>query len=355
MKYASLIAIICLVPGMAYTQARDSKFLTDKTGKFILQNQLNKCQGTDVASLSKNLTAIAEWIRQSNPVMFPPTGFEAAVSLSGNLCDKGSGTLDFGIRSRISISFRYFYYDNGVSHTATDWAAHGTEILINNPIVQISTQFTETGFQNDDLSRLKQPLEKALKNLERFYASDPVEKEIAPGVRLYAGGHILIFNPDRPDIWIAVTVKEIMAAKLEYYKIKQEIDSARYEKTLVEWAKLNFKPDQVMRPNIYNVIKKEFENFTDDELNLPAYSSPQSGISGINAYGKGRPVTRFNTASWNRSLPAAAVQFISMEYKPRSNKEFQEFKQNNAGLIDYVGLFTNNLLVEKMDVLIQRK
>lgn len=334
---------------------QDSKFLTDKTGKFILQNQLNKCQGTDVTSLSKNLTAIAEWIHQNNPVMLPPTGFDAAVSLSGNLCDKGAGILDFGIQSRINFSFRYFYYEKGVSHTATDWAAHGTEILINNPIVQISSQFTETGFQSDDPPRLKQPLEKALKNLERYYTSDPVEKEIVPGVRLYAGGHMLIFNPDRPDIWIPVTVKEIMEAKLEYYRIKQEIDSIKYEKTLVEWAKLNFKPDQIMRPNIYDVINKEYENFTDDELNRKAFSNADNGISMINANGEGQPVVRFNTDSWNRSLPAAAIQFMSMEYKPRAKVEFEEFKRNNYGLIDYVGLFVNKLPVEKMGILIQRK
>lgn len=347
--------LLTLLHVVSDSQAQSLQYQSDKPGKFILKNQLNKCQGTDVTALSKNLTAIAEWIHQNNPVMLTPTGFDAAVSLSGNLCDKQAGTTNFGIQSRISFSFRYFYSENGVSHTATDWSAHGTEILINNPIVQISSQFTETGFQSDDPPRLKQPLEKALKNLERYYISDPVRKEIVPGVRLYAGGHILIFNPDQPDIWIPVTVKEIMEAKLGYYRIKQEIDSINYEKTLVEWAKLNFKPDQIMRPNIYDVIKMEYENFTEDELNRKAFSSSDDGISMINANGEGLPVVRFNTDSWNRSLPKEAIQFMAMEYKPREKVDFEEFKHNNYGLIDYVGLFFNSLPVEKMAGLIQRE
>lgn len=352
---SSLLVIITIMLSVGRVHAQSTQFQPDKPGRFILQNKLNKCPGMDVASLTNKLTTIAEWVHQNNPVVNPPIGFDASVSLSGNLCDKGPKNEDFGIQSHIYFSFHYFYIENGVSHAATDWAAHGTQISINNPINLISSQFTETGFNTDDPPRLKQPLEKALENLKKFYTTAPVVKEIAPGVRLYAGDDLLVFNPDRPDIWIPVSVKEIMEAKLAYYKIKQEIDSINYEKTLAEWAKLNYKPDQILRPVIYDLIKKEFENFTAYELSLPAYSSAQDGISMINAHGEGRPVVRFNTACWDRTLPATAVQYLSLEYKPRTRADLEEFKHNNGGLIDYVGLFTNNLPVEKMDVLIQRK
>lgn len=354
MKFTSLILAIVLIHGTAYTQDQASRFDAKKSGKFILQNQLNKCQGDDIVSLAKNLTVIAEWIHRNNSIVNLPVGFDAFVSLSGNSCDKDAGKVGFGMKCRISLSFRYFYFENKVSLTATDWAAHGTEIQINNPINLISTQFTETGFKTDDPPRLKQPLEKALENLKQYYSAAPILKEIAPGVRLYDGGHVLVFNPDRPDIWIPVTVKEIMEAKLAYYKIKQEIDSINYEKTRAEWAKLNFKPDQVIHPNIYEVITKEFENFSPEELNRPAYSSPQSGISGINAHGEGLPVVRFNRACWNRALPATSVQFMTIEFKLRTKAELNQFERDNGGLLDYVGLYTNNLPVEKMAILIQK-
>jgi hypothetical protein len=361
MKSLKYILHTCLLMGSLCSTAQDSQYLPDKPGKFILQNKLNKCQGFDLASFSKNLTSIAEWIHKNDSIVNLPIGFDASVSLSGNSCDKITRIEDYGIQSRINFSFHYFYVENGVSLTATDWAAHGTEILINNPINLISTRFTETGSLTDDPPRLKQPLEKALENLQKYYTTNPVLIEIAPGVRLFAPGSgwakgsLLIFNPDRPDIWIPVTVKEIMTSKLAYYKIKQEIDSIKYEKTLAEWAKLNFRPDQVMRPNQYNVIKKEYENFSTEELDLLAYSSPQSGISTINARGEGSAVVRFNPDCWDRTLPLTSVQFMSFDYRSATKAQLEEFKKSNQGLTDYVGLFFNNMPVEKMGELIQRK
>jgi hypothetical protein len=117
---------------------------------------------------------------------------------------------------------------------------------------------------------------------------------------------------------------------------------------------MNFKPDKVNSPNVYDLIKMEFENFTADELKQPAFSDSQSGISTINSRGEGMPVVRFNPASWNRALPSTVVQFMSMDYKPRTKTEMEDFKHDNGGLMDYVGLFTNNLPVEKIGVLIQR-
>jgi hypothetical protein len=102
-------------------------------------------------------------------------------------------------------------------------------------------------------------------------------------------------------------------------------------------------------------MKKEFEVFTSEELSQPAYSSPQSGISTINANGEGRAVVRFNPVCWDRTLPPIAVQFMSLEYQPATAIQLQEFKQRNQGLTDYVGMFFNMLQVEKMGVLIQKK
>jgi hypothetical protein len=353
-----IISIACTVV-YAASNAKSFQHEPEKSGKFIFQNKLNKCQGFDMVSLTKNLTAVVEWIRNNDSTVNQPVGNDTIVSLSGNLCDKVPKNDDFGIQSSIYFSFHHFWIENGVSYTATGNTARGAGLLINNPTTLISSQFTETGFNTGDPSRLKQPLEEALGNLQKYYTVAPVIKEIAPGVRLYSStgwfkGVLVIFNPERPDIWIPVTVKEIMEAKLAYYKVKQEIDTINYEKTLAEWAKMNFKPAQVMYPNQYDVLKKEFENFTSKELNLPAFSSPQSGISTINALGEGRPVVRFNPACWNRSLPTTAVQFISMEYRPAAASELEGFKQRNDGLADYVGMFYNNLPVEKMGILIQK-
>ena len=349
---------------MSTSLGQSTQYQPDKRGKFIIENQLNKCPEVNENAITIKLTSIVEWVRLNNQVMNPPIGFDAAISFSGNLCNEVRRNEAFGRQSKIYYSLRYYYIENGVSKTTTDWAAHGTEILINNPTRFISTQFDETGVQTNDPPHLKQPLKMALENLKRYYAISPIIKEIAPGVRLYApkpgtwfSGTIIVFNPNQPDIWIPVTVKEIMEARLAYYNIKQEIDSINYEKTKAQWAKMNFKPaaGKSMQPMLYDVIKNEYEKFTVEELNSPAFlsSDEQFGVSMVNTRGVGRLVVRFNPACWDRSLPVTAIQFISMEYRPATALELEEFKQRNGGLTDYVGLFFNNMPVEKMGELIK--
>jgi hypothetical protein len=133
-----------------------------------------------------------------------------------------------------------------------------------------------------------------------------------------------MLNPDRPAIWIPATVEEIIEAMLDYHRTKREIDRINQEKTLAAWAAKNFKPDpsQVMTTTVYDEIKKEYEIFTSGELNHPAFSSSseQDGVTGINARGDGRQAVRFNSACWDRSLPVAAVQFISLQYFRRTGR-----------------------------------
>ncbi len=145
-----------------------------------------------------------------------------------------------------------------------------------------------------------------------------------------------------------------MEAKLAYYKIKQEIDEIRWEKSLTEWAKLGFKPDASNKPSVYDIIKKEFDALTPKELESWAYSGADDGISMINAVGKGRPVMKFNPECWDRTLPKTAVQFIHMEYNQPSEEELNDFYQKNKRL-DYVGLFMKAMPAEKLESLINKK
>jgi len=357
-------ALTVLIHIFSDSQAQSFQYQPEKPGKFIFDNRIDKCTGVDVTSLTGKLTRVVEWVHQNNEIVNHPTGFDALVNLTGSYCDKKNKSEDFGLRSSIYFSFNHFYIENGVSCRATGNTAHGTEIFINSPIYYISTKFDEAGFKTEDPPHLKHPLEKSLENLHRYYTTAPVIKEIAPGVRLYEEGGwfkgvLLVFNPDRPDIWMPVTVREIMEAKLAYYKVKHEIDSINYEKMVAGWAKMNFNPDpdHAMKPRLYQTIKKEFENFTAEELSLPAYSgaSDESGISTINVRGKGRAVVKFNPACWDRSLPSTAVQYMSWQYRPESELELEKFKPSNNGLTDFVGLFFNSLPVEKMGVLIEKK
>jgi hypothetical protein len=366
-KYLFLVIPLQLLPFLTFAQ--NFQYQPEKPGKFIFDNRLDKCTGVDVNTVDVNtvqnkLTSIVEWIRKNDSIIDHPVGFDAMVLLSGLYCDKIKRQEDFGMRSIIGFSFYHFYLENGVSCRATGNTAHGTDIFVNSPIYYISTQFDEAEFKTDDPPHLKQPLEKARENLRNYYTTAPVIKEFAPGVRLYEEGGwfkgtLLVFNPDRPEIWIPVTVKEIMEVKLAYYKVKHEIDSINYEKMVAVWAKMNFNPDpdRTMRPRLYQAIKQEYENFTAEELNLPAWScaSEECGISTINSRGEGRAVVKFNPACWDRSLPVTAIQYLSWQYRPETKEELEKFIPRNGGLTDFVGLFFNSLLVEKMGELIDKK
>ncbi len=353
-KLILILFIIILFPRITIGQ-KSGEFLTERPGRWILTNTVNRCPGLNTTAFESNLSSIAEWVHQNDIILNPTKGFDAAVNLSGNLCDHKTSIEDYGIQGLVSFSFRYFYINNGKMETASGWLAHGTEILVNNPIRFTGTQFDEAGFNTGDPAHLKQPLEKALANLKQYYFVAPVKREIEKGVRLYSNGAVVVFNPERPEMWIPVTVKEVMEAKLAYYKIKNEIDSIKYEKMLAAWAKLNFKPDNAVRPNTYNIIKAEYDEFSPDKLNQPAYYSSSEKVSQIGTYAEGKlMVARFNTACWDKSLPPAAVQFLSMEYKPASPSELEGFKRRNGGLTDYVGLFYNSLPLERTHTLIHK-
>ncbi|NMD02751.1 MAG: hypothetical protein GYA71_05715 [Bacteroidales bacterium] len=355
MKKGIIFAFFLLFLIKAAT-AQDTKFLTDKQGEYIVKNQLNKCPGFDFATYSGNLKVITDWFHINNPVLNPIKGFDAIVIMGGNLCDDDRHSFYYGVMSYIHFAFYYFYMQNGEMKQATGWSAHGTEININNPIHNIGQIMDESEFKTGDPPALKQPLEKALANLKQFYLTNPVEREISPGVILFKGGYILVFNPDRPWIWKPVTVREIVDAELAYYRVKKEIDSINYQKTLEKWAKLNFKPPEMANTSVYDVLKKEYSALSSEELNKPASVSRDDGdISGIRADGVGMPVMRFNPDCWDRALPPTAIQFISFEYKPASYEELQQFIKRNDGLTDYVSLFMNKLPFKELGALINKK
>lgn len=198
MKTGSLPVIFFLFLAEAVL-AQEIKFLADRQGEFIVENQINKCPGFDTAAYSGNLKVIAEWFHKNNPVFNPPEGFDAIVTTGGNLCD-------------------------------------------------------------DD------------------------------------------------------------------------------------------------RHSFYDLIKKEYSAFSSEELNNPASVSKRDGdISGIRADGEGSPVMKFNPECRDRTLPPAAIQFISLDYRPASEEELQQFIRRNEGLTDYVSQFMNKLPVRELTVLINRK
>ena len=357
MKYVAAFLFSCLLlsPLLIFSQ---EVYQPDKAGRFILKNNLNICPGTDKAGFTAKLTALAEWLHRNDSILLHPKGFEANISLMGNPCNTAAkpGPDEYGNTCLINFSFHHFYLEKGVPTSATDWSAHDFELSINNPMGRMGVRLGERGFESGDDPKFGKLLDAANENLEKYFAASPPEKDFAPGVRLYKGNQLLIFNPDQPDFWLPVTVKAVMEALLMYYKIRKEVDTARYNKSMAELAQNGIKmPAADPNTSVYDIMLEEYKRFSPEELKSPAFRSTDDGVSGINAHGKGNQVVKFNPACWNRNLPKTAVQFISLEYKTRSPQALETFYRDNDRLKDYVGLFINALPVERLGELMLNK
>ncbi|NEW81949.1 MAG: hypothetical protein GZ094_06255 [Mariniphaga sp.] len=356
-KIVLLLFSIIILASASFAQS--SKYLPNKPGKWTYYSNI-KSPGTEVAAFNKNLAVLAEWFHLNVPILTNPKGFDVLTTSFGIWDDKYKlQACNYGLRSELNFDFQLFLSD----------LARGGKWVIEPPHYSFYINNTETGHGTNsnflgwdntkDPQSLEAAMDKAAAGLNDLFRIFPLVRDIAPGVKLYGDGNLIVFNPNRPPFWIPVTVKEIMEVKLAYYKVKHEIDSINYEKMLASWAKMNFNPDpeHTMRPQLYQMIKQEFENFTTEELNSPAYSdaSDENGISSINAQGNGRAVVRFNPDCWDRSLPVTAVQFMSLQYRPATEQERDEFKPRNKGLEDFVGKFFNKLPVGKMGILIDKK
>lgn len=86
-----LLILLTLFTGVL--SAQETKFLKDKQGKYIANNQLNKCPGFDFAAYSGNLKVITDWFHSKNPPAFLGSKDE---SISGIRADgEGSPVMKF--------------------------------------------------------------------------------------------------------------------------------------------------------------------------------------------------------------------------------------------------------------------
>ncbi len=327
-------------------------FEPEKAGQLILANQLQPCTGADIKDLGNRMLDIAGWLKHNNPVLGSPRGFDAFVYLSGNPYKWKASAERYGVPAILGISFRYFYTENGLSKTAIDWAAYETELIINDPFTNFGHQFEEEGPQADDPPQFQKAFAEAHNHLKKYRAIPGILQRIAPGVTLYEENKILVSNPTRPELWIPVTVKEIMEARLALTRIRQDIDKAKMAADVAAMAEMGIAVTMPSGQGMYDIMLAEYMKFSPEELAQNAYFSNEESLSGINARENGWRVVKPNPEAWNRTLPVTAIQFITFSWLPPTMEELEEFRLSNNGLTDFVGLYMKNLPVEKMRDLI---
>jgi hypothetical protein len=314
-KFFALLIGMSLFNSTSSSAQKPSDFLPEKSGKWNYSSNIKE-PGAEVVTFNKNLATVAEWFHLNVAWAYG--------KWDDNYKQKKSG---YSLRAEIDFGFQLFYSKGG------KW-------IIEPPHYSFDINDTETGHgtnfggyegyraQVDD-PKLEQALNDATLKISEYFCVFEPEKEIAPGIRLYKDGSLVVFNPDRPDYWIPVTVKEVLQYMMNYWKIK---------------------PGD---KEVYNYFETAYNKMSEDELNSPAYFGSDDAI--IDVWGKpeGLQIMRFNPEYWNRNLPRSAIQYITMYAKEQTEAEMEESYKNN-GHPNYPLIFPNSFAKEKLQSLIQK-
>lgn len=325
-KHLAFATLVFLLAFSAKAQ-NPSGFLPEKPGKWSYSSNI-KTPGTEVVAFNKNLAILAEWFQQNVPMFNNPKGFDLNAWAYGTWDDNYKlKKSSYSLRTEIDFGFQLFYSKGG------KW-------IVEPPHYSFDINDTETGHgtnfggydgyraQVDD-PKLEQALNDAtLKISEYFCVFEPV-KEIAPGIRLYKDGSLIVFNPDRPEYWIPVTVKEIMQAKMNYWKIK---------------------PGD---KEVCNYFEAAYNKMSEEELNSVAYNGSEDAIIDVGAKPEGLQIMRFNPGYWDRSRPTSDIQFITFWYPQMDEAQMEESYKNN-GYPHYPQLLVNQFGWSKIAGLVRR-
>lgn len=321
----SLLIAACYFTFLAPTYSQEV-YLTEKPGSYSFRNN-TASEGHEYVKFGTNVKTLADYFHQNIPFMKANKGFDLSATLFGI----GGETYmnrpcNYGLRGELTFNFELFLKnESGVERKWTVEPPH-FEFYIND---------TEAGHggminEGDEGSFLKE-----------LFLVFPLVKDLSDGVRYYdcgprTCGSLIVFNPDRPNYWLPVTVREVVEAKLKYYK---ETDRS-----------------------IYDFIKPLVDKMSEDELNAPAYDSSEDGILEVNGKGIGLQMMRFNPEYWDRKLPSSAVQFISIIYNEygqgnfsveEQKKDEAEYLKNN-GHPNYANLVKKSLTIKELPGLIQK-
>lgn len=322
----TLILTFLLKPVLTLAQSESLKYLPDKPGKWRFSNRISR-PGTAYVAFGKNLAAVAGWFHRNVPIMTNPKGFDLSVAVykaGSNNYEKRK--CNYGLPCEISFEFQLFF-------------AKGGQWIVEPPFFKFDINNTETGhvpgttYNVDNREKDLKPevqINKAAGNLNDLFTITPFVKEIAPGVRLYGDGHLIVFNPNRPEFWIPVTVRQVAEMKLEYLSLKKD----------------------TLLPH----LKKEIAKLSEEDLNAPAYGgNAELFVLNVNSKKEGLQMMRFNPEYWDRSLPTSAIQFMALWYPQLSESESEEYFKNN-GHPHYGQLVIKSIKLEELaDLIIQKK
>lgn len=307
-----LLVILFLLPGNSINAQTKFKWMKDKPGKWIYKYNINN-KSTDEIQFKKNITDVAEWFHQNISLFNKPTGYNLDVYISGSWDEHFKLSHSYyGLTAYINFSFQLFDKDG------KPWIAElPSASYYNYPVINglsgsgswIGTigQFDYFNESKHD-TKLEKAIDMAASKLDEMMTIYPLKEEMGPGLHKYdcqAGGHfVVVFNPDRPDYLIPVTLRELSEAYLNYYKLFQTLEIDRM---------------------VYTELKKEIASLSEEELNGPAYAGHPSNIVFRQSSDKRNlPIMRLNPEYWDKSLPPSAIQLMVFWNPEFSEQQMEE-------------------------------
>ncbi len=327
-----------LVLFLSVTSQESAKFLPNKPGKWTYSTNIKR-PGTEVVAFNKNLAVLAEWFHQNVPMLTNPKGFDLLAASFGIWDDDYKrNACNYGMRSEMNFDFQLFLSD----------LARGGKWVVEPPHYSFYINNTEGGhgtnpnwkyFSEQEYdprgekkysANQQKAINDAVTKMNGVFAVYPFIKEFAPGIKLFGGGNLIVFNPERPDFWLPVTMREMVDMYLEYYTLQKDEFTLPY-------------------------LRKEIEGISVEEMNAPAFSgSDNRDILRFNGKAEGLQFMRFNPEYWDRSLPPSAIQFVTLYYSEFSQKDKDEHFKNNGYPI-YGNLIMHSIKLEDLAGLITKK
>jgi hypothetical protein len=286
--------------------AQDEILLSDKHGTFKITygtlngqgpDQYNKSCGYTKAELdaaTKNLVSLVDIFRR-NPVLKDIKGFDGEAYLNGGRCNTKFG---YGLPSTVKFYFKTWSLRKGKE---VQWISEPPEWRFE---INMTEKFCNSGFNVSDYSNAYNPTNPAFSEkganssavaLRELFFLSGVKEEVSPGIDRY-GDNLILFNPDRPEYWNHVNIREAFRLLIDYYKQL---------------------PDKIQVETIVPMLENEFSNFSETEKDGFAYFGSQESVSRVGSVKNETPVMRPNPDYWDRKLPRSAIQFMWLEIPPK--------------------------------------
>jgi hypothetical protein len=333
---SGLILCLLIVIQYDFSSAQDKILLKEKPGTFKITYGTLNGQGPDqyfkscgytkaeADAATKNLVSLVDIFRR-NPVLKVIKGFDGEAYLNGGRCNTKFG---YGLPSTVKFYFKTWSLRKGKE---VQWINEPPEWRFE---VNMTEKFCSNGFNESDFSNAYNPTNPAFSEkgantstvaLRELFFLPGVKEAVSPGIDRY-GDNLIIFNPDRPEYWNQVTIREVFRLLIDYWKQV---------------------PDKIQVEAIIPMLEKEFSNFSETEKDGFAYfGNSNESIYRIGSKKNDTPVMRPNPDYWNRKLPRSAIQFMWLEIPTK--EEVKRKLEGNLKAED--GYYYVYRLLDELDV-----